>query len=148
MKPYPGLSLYKNKSSGSLVIINFAVDELYGMNKAWGPMVHLTVDEFRNSGINIILDNLQGFADRDSNDGDAMSKLPRNVQRTFDREHLLVSIRQESPSQLICTPMHPAKPAGHIGDRSEEIVVNLPCVAEEFYSKLNAAFEKLGNPQP
>jgi hypothetical protein len=144
MKHRPGLSIYKSKHEALYVIVNSAVRPQYGGRVDWGPMVHIALEQMREHGTDLVLDNLRGFDERDGSQGGGLQGLSCEQQSHFDREHILVGVRQESLSQLILTPMHPAKPGGFRGTQAEQIVVDLPCLPEDFFSKLNAAFEKAG----
>ena len=144
MKHVPCLDIYRKNGTNEIMILNFAVRPIYGGNIAWGKVVNLTLENVQDGGAEIILANLRGFSERDGSQGSDLPKLSREQQRKFDRNHTLVGVRQESLSQLILTPMHRASPAGFTGERSEEIIVELPCSSEEFAKKLDTAFEKAG----
>jgi hypothetical protein len=145
MQTRPGLDIFCHKTTGDIVILNYAVRPLYGAKVGWGPMVHVTADQMRERGLDLISENLAGFESRDGSDGSEFQKLPRHEKRRFESDHLLVSVRQEHSSRLILTPMHPAEGNnGFIGDRVEELEVNLPCSTEEFFRSLTLALQRVG----
>jgi hypothetical protein len=65
MKRVPCLDIYRKNGTTEMMILNFAMRPRYGGNVAWGKVVNLTLKDLNESGAEIILDNLQGFSERD-----------------------------------------------------------------------------------
>jgi hypothetical protein len=144
MTPKPGLDLYRHKKTGGFIILNYAPNRTYGFSVACGPFVRISADDLMANGINQILHNLDEFESRDAMSGSEFKQLSSANKRKFEHDHDLVGLRRESPDQLVLTPMHPAHRGGFTGDQKEEIVVMLPCLAEQFHNYLTEAFRRSG----
>lgn len=87
----PGLELRVNQKTGDFVITNFAVDPRFGFQRGWGPLVHVTRQQMKTEGLRIVLDNLDGFLDRNGEDGYELDGDPVK-QRAFEKLHKCISV--------------------------------------------------------
>jgi hypothetical protein len=142
MKPKPSLDIFKNVSTGWYSIQRYAVDQRYGFKSGYGEILNFTPSDFRERCIDIVLLDLQEFADRDLATGADDAKRSREEQRLLERETTLIGVRQDLPSQLSLVPMRRSEGGGFVGDAKEELVIILPCSSETFFEAIERAFSK------
>jgi hypothetical protein len=138
----PVCDIYVNKETKDFILENSAWTEEYGgLIIGCGPSVHISNNEMKTSGVEIVLRNLKGFFNRKKNEKTEYEMMTKNQQQKFLREHNLVSIYLDKNNFLEILPWK-REGGGHIGIPEGKIVVNLPCTNEEFYQKLMESFEK------
>jgi hypothetical protein len=134
-----------NKKTGKFKILNFAIHHEFGYSVGWGDFVPVSVEDIRTRGVQIILNNLEGFFLRDTRDKSklySMSKMSQREQRLLERDHHVVGIDNYKDNLLRLMPMSRYPSGGYVGDVKDQIELQLPCDNEEFYQNLLEAFRR------
>ena len=134
----PSLHLRVNQKTGDFVIVNYAVDRRFGFLAGWGPLVHVARQQMKTEGLRIVLDNLDGFLDRNGEDGCELDGDPVK-QREFEKLHKCISIMLLEQRNLAITPMRGTRRGGATGEYEDVITLPFPCTNEEFYRALELA---------
>jgi len=138
----PGCSIYLNKKSGDFVLEHEAISKEFGWTTSCGSLVHISNSEMINKGINVVLQSISEFFQREKLEKSELEKLPIAQQKKFERAHKLLGLSLNRQDLLRLTPMHKGNRGGYISTPGEEIHVDLPCSNQEFYQKLMEAFSK------
>ncbi len=111
---------------------------------AWAKLVHLTEEDVRTQGIDIVLRDLEEFSTRDSDVGAEVNGSGPEAKRArrLLRECWEVGITlRPGPRLELQAIMDVGKDRG-IGAPEDSFVLSLPCSQETFFQSLSDAFDR------
>ena len=137
-----GLTICLNRNTGNFVVVNNCLSPKFGCSTEWGPLIHMTPQQFETDGFAYVLQSLQEYPTRQKTEKSELESLSRDEQTKFDRDHRHVSLSLQEGNELWLAPMHYGKRGGRIGgDMSETQRVPLPSTPEVFFHAIVKAFE-------
>ena len=140
----PSTSLYRHASRPKFILMRMCQPHGSGVITAWGKFVHLSEDEVRLKGLDIILRDLKEFPSRDSSfcsEFTGSLEHKRKVRRVL-RDYWQVSISLRAGPALWIGPMVETGRNRGVGYAEDRIVVALPCSNEKFYGFLCQAYDR------
>lgn len=137
----PSLNLFKNVQSGEFAILNFTVEKKFGMRVGHGRLLHFSAAQMKTSALSLILANLRLFGTGDEAERCELETMNSVQSRKFHREHITVTLSQESDDCLTIYPMKRGRGGAATGSSSGPIRVALPTSNEIFSHQLAEAFE-------
>jgi hypothetical protein len=93
----PHIELHQNTETGEIVLVPFAWDETG--NRASGPMIRMTREEFLANGPAILNQKLLDYYHRDpSVESELYQLMPKDARRMFLRNHrqIFIDVRRDS----------------------------------------------------
>jgi len=136
----PVLDLWMEKETGRMLIGSYALNAEYGFPEGVGDLRAVDTQEFLATGLDIILEDLQGFAERRIGENVFEGMTEREV-RAFHRKHRFVLVRMDSPKKLVICPMV-RRPGGHMGKDEEAAKFDVSLGNEKFYQVVMQMFDK------
>ena len=100
----PCLDVFRNRRTCDFVIVNLAVHKRFPYAVVVGEAIHLSPREMQDRGLEVVMRGLDGFPDRDSDQGSPLDTMPPERHARFDSEHQLVAVSWEVPSRLTLYP--------------------------------------------
>src|ERR1051325_9154750 len=100
----PIVAVKKDERTGDISLVQYAWRKSLGARVGWGSPKHYSVTEFRNTGLDHILESLHEFHSRDGDDPSMRAVLPVEERTKFNKYHLSLVIGLEDDSTLVLTP--------------------------------------------
>jgi hypothetical protein len=136
----PVLDLWMEKETGRLLISSYALSKEYGAPMRVGDLRPVDNQEFMANGIDIVLEDLRGFAKRGICQH-ALEAMTQREEAAFCRRHLLVGILLASRRELVVCPMVRTR-GGHMGKDDEAAKFKVSLGNEKFYEVVMEMFDK------
>src|SRR5512138_1099158 len=132
----PSSTLCRHARRSEFMLMRMCQPEGFGVITAWGKFVHLSDDEVRLRGLDIILEDLKQFPSRDSTVGSEFtgSLEHKRKLRKMLRDYWAVGISLRAGPVLWLAPVVETGRDRGVGYAEDRIVVPLPCSNERFYS--------------
>jgi hypothetical protein len=140
----PSSDIYRHVRQQKYILVSMCNDKPHLWNTAWGKLVHLTEEDVRTQGLDIILRDLQEFSSRDSDVGAEVNGLGPEAKRArrLLRECWQVGITlRPGPKLELQAMMDTGKDRG-IGKPEDRVTLPLPSSPEEFFRTLSEVFER------
>lgn len=135
------LSLYRQKRTGDLLILNYAVNPRIGASLAWGHLIRVSSTELRAEGPKILVKNLSEFAHRNVRDADMWFKESIIDEDDFLQSHDLIQVELTESKTLQLWPMKRAiGETGFTGDPEDVRNMSTDVTSEEFWAILESTF--------
>jgi hypothetical protein len=142
----PIISVYKHGTKDVYLFLRQAPLGNGGMSTTYGEFVHVSADDMRNKGLDLILADFREYSQRDPKHGSVIhgfspkAKKANKYLRAYDEVHVWL----ESESVLGFGPVCVTSRSGDSGivDKQDVTSVTLPCSSDVFFQNLTAAFGK------
>lgn len=130
-----GLSVRINIKTGDYAIVNFAID-MFGMLAAWGPLVYVSKEQMEQEGLKLVIQNLEGFYERDCNANPCELNGNPSFSRKFEKQHRYVSVSLHEQRCIFFDPMHRKARGGADSEYEDVVVLPYPCTQAQFLEAL------------
>ena len=143
MSKKPVVDIRKEKKTGDLFLVHYAVHPVTKASVGWGKHDQFSESAFRVSGLAAVMKSLHEYSSRrNADEQTSVFRLPDpKDQLRRAKNHLCLGVRLERPSILILSPMRRER-GGYVGKMEDEIALTLPCTPEQFYKQIESAFEE------
>ena len=140
----PATSLYRHARKPQFILMRMYQPEGSGVIMSWGKFLHLSEDEVRRKGLDIVLRDLKEFPLRDSSVGSefAGSLEHKRQVRKMLREYWCVSISMRTGPVVWIDPIVETGRNRGVGYAEDRIVLPLPSSNQKFYGCLRQAYDK------
>jgi len=141
------IGVYKHGTKDTFLLLRAApLGPEGGASTAFGEFVHVSLDDMRTKGLDLILADLREYPNRDPNHGSVVNGLTPEAKkaRKFLRDYDEVIICLESESALSLGPVCVTGRSRDSGTvRKVDVrIISLPCSNEAFFHELRQAFDK------
>jgi hypothetical protein len=140
----PTTTIYRHVRQPKYVLMPMCISKQHHWTTAWGKLVHLTEDDVRTRGLDIILRDLQEFSTRDSDIGAEVNGSGTDARRArrLLRGCWQVEINlRPGPKLELGAMMDIGKDRG-VGRPEDCFELPLPSSPEVFFHTLSDAFER------
>jgi hypothetical protein len=134
------LAILMNKKDGTFLIRNFAIDPRYGYRAEFGELVPVDIESMRTRGLEIVLENLETFFERDAlRDLNERPRHPREESLKLDRATYEVAVALAG-HELCLDPMKRVGKGSSVGIECPAMTMDARSTNEEFFQLLATAF--------
>jgi len=147
----PNIGVYKHATTGAYLFLRGApLGPEGGASTAFGEFVHVSAEDMRAKGLDLILADFQEYPGRDPKHGSVVSGFTPEAKKAskFLKDYYdQVSVWHTSESVLSLGPFCVTGRARESGvvNKDDVQLISLPCSNEVFFQKLLGAFEKCCN---
>jgi hypothetical protein len=144
MKTIATLDLYRHAHEPKFILVRHAPDkQLSGISFPWGELVHLSDEQIRVRGIEIVMADFLEFASRDC-DAEAVWSNPaarKKAQRIL-RDYFSVSVGLLEQPILDIWSWHETARGRRVTLPEDHFQLAVPCAPETFYATISEALER------
>ena len=141
----PIISVYKHGTKDAYLFLRNA-PLTNGASTTYGEFMHVSAEDMRNKGLDLILADFQDYPKRDPRHGSVIHGFSAEAKKAgkFLRAYDKVKVWLQSDSVLCFGPFCITSRSGNSGVvRKQDVsTVSLPCSKEVFFQHLTAAFDK------
>lgn len=144
MKTIATLDLYRHAHEPKFILVRHAPDkQVSGVHVPWGELIHLSDEEVRVRGIEIVLADLREFTSRDSDAEAVWSRVGarKNAEKVL-RDYFGVSIGLLEQPMLDVWSWHESARGRRVTLPEDHFQLALPCSAQLFYATISDAFNR------
>ena len=143
-KTNPLVNIYRHAHLTKYILEHLCVLKPTGGCTPWGKLLHLTEEEMRTKGLQIVLADLEEFESRDSDDGAETNGVTPGAKkaRKMLRDYWSVWVATRPGPALEITPLLETGRDSAVEYPEGRAIIRLPCSSEKFFKTLNRAFDK------